>query len=226
MNVFDRLVDLALGLFPGGRFHQAEVQSCFPPLRGNLEHVVFARIDATGFQTLRAGGKFLHEGFQFRCRRCVADGRFLAIQLRSRQVEHRGGLHVGNLAKHLHEFRNVNETGEARVHPVTRAVRGKLHRCDWLAKRRSPGIEMIEVMLLQILRLKIPLHREHLGHAIGDGCARGEDHASSAIERLHMAHLEKHVEGPLAGGLRQARDAGHLRQVEQILEVMRLVHKC
>ena len=81
----------------------------------------------------------------------------------------------------------------------------------------------MEVMFLQILRLKIPLHREHLGHAVGDGCARGEDHAPAAIERLNVTHLEKHVEGPLAGGLRQSRDAGHLRQVEQIFEVMRLV---
>ncbi len=73
--------------------------------------------------------------------------------------------------------------------------------------------------------MKIALHREHLGHAVGDGRARGEDHAPAAIERLDVAHLEKHVEGPFTGGLRQARDASHLRQVEQILEVLRLVHK-
>ena len=84
---------------------------------------------------------------------------------------------------------------------------------------------MMEVMLLQILRLKIPLHREHLGHAVGDGCARGEDHTPAAIERLNVAHLEKHIERPLAGGLRQARDPRHLRQIEKVLEVVRFIHE-
>ena len=225
MNVFDGLVDLALGLVPGGRFHQAQVQSCLPSLRGNLEHVVFARIDAPSFQTLRASGEFLHECFQLRCPWCVADGWFLALQLGSRQVEHRGGLHVGSLAKHLHEFRHVDESGEPGVEPIARAVRGKLHRCDWFAESRRPRVEMMEVMLLQIPRLKIPLHREHLGHAVGDGCARGQDHAPAAIERLDVPHLQIHVEGPLAGSLRQAGDARHLGNVKQIFEVLRFVHE-
>jgi hypothetical protein len=34
-----------------------------------------------------------------------------------------------------------------------------------------------------------------------------------------MPDLEEHVEGPLRRGLRQARDAGHLRDIEQVLEV-------
>jgi hypothetical protein len=48
------------------------------------------------------------------------------------------------------------------------------------------------------VRLEIPLHGEHLGHAVGDGCAGGEHHAAAAVERLDVPHLQEHIEGPLA----------------------------
>ena len=84
---------------------------------------------------------------------------------------------------------------------------------------------MMEIVLLQVLGLEIPLHREHLGHAVRDGRTRGEHHTAPAVERLDMPHLQIHVEGPFAGGLRQACDARHLRDVKQVFEVMRLVHE-
>ncbi len=84
---------------------------------------------------------------------------------------------------------------------------------------------MLEPVPLESLGLEIPLHGEHLGHAVGDRSTRGEDHTAAAIERLDVTHLEKHVEGPLAGRLGQARHPGHFRHVEEVLEVVRLVHE-
>ena len=84
---------------------------------------------------------------------------------------------------------------------------------------------MVKAVFLKFIRLEIPLHGEHLGHAVRDRCARGEDDASTAVHGLNVAHLEIHIESPFAGGLRQSGDARHLREIKQILEVVRLVHK-
>ena len=40
---------------------------------------------------------------------------------------------------------------------------------------------MMQLVFLQILRLQIPLHGEHLGHAVGDGRAGGEGDTAAAI---------------------------------------------
>ena len=183
------------------------------------------RVNPAGFQSLGTRGECLNERLQFRRGRRVADGRLFAVQFRARQIQHRGGLHVGGLAEHLHQFRHVDEPGEARVQPVARAVRRKLHRRHRLAERRRPRIEVMQVVLLQVVRLQIPLHGEHLGHAVGDGRAGGEHHPAAAVQRLDVAHLQKHIERPFAGGLRQSGDARHLGDVKQILEIVRLVHE-
>lgn len=83
----------------------------------------------------------------------------------------------------------------------------------------------MQIVLLQVLGLEIPLHREHLGHAVRDGRARGENDPSPAVERLDMAHLQIHIERAFAGGLWQSGDAHHLGDVKQVLEVMGLVHE-
>ena len=83
----------------------------------------------------------------------------------------------------------------------------------------------MQVVLFQVARLEIPLHGEHFGHAVGDGRTRGEHNPSPAIEGLDMAHLQVHIEGPFAGGLRQAGNARHLGDVEQILKIVCLVHE-
>jgi len=40
-----------------------------------------------------------------------------------------------------------------------------------------------------------------------------------------VTHLQIHVERPLAGGLRQSRDARHFGDVKQVFEVVGLVHE-
>ena len=69
------------------------------------------------------------------------------------------------------------------------------------------------------------MHGEHLGHAVGDGRAGGEDDSAAIIRRLDVADFQIHVEGPLAGRLRQPGDARHLGNVKKIFEVVRLVYE-
>ena len=83
----------------------------------------------------------------------------------------------------------------------------------------------MQVVFLQIVGLQVTLHGEHLGHAVGDGRARGEDDTAAALHGLDMAHLEIHIESPFAGGLRQTGNARHLGDVKEIFEVVRLVHE-
>ena len=73
---------------------------------------------------------------------------------------------------------------------------------------------MMQVMFLQVVRLQIPLHGEHLGHAVGDGRAGGKHHAAAVVHGLNMTNFQKHIEGAFAGGLRQAGNARHLGDVK------------
>jgi hypothetical protein len=77
-------------------------------------------------------------------------------------------LHVCRLPEDLHQLRDVDEPGKARVQAIACAVRREFHHCHWFAKRRRPAIEMMQIMVLQSLRLQIALHRKHFGHAVGD----------------------------------------------------------
>ena len=135
------------------------------------------------------------------------------------------GLNVGDLAELLHEFRDIDEPGKPGVQPVAGAVRGEFHRGDGFAKRGRPGIEMVHLEGLERGHLEIPLHREHLRHAVGDGRAGGKDHPGAGVHALDVEHLQEHVERALRGGLRQPGDAGHLGDVEQVLEIVGLVHE-
>ena len=84
---------------------------------------------------------------------------------------------------------------------------------------------MIDVQRLERGHLQVALHGEHLGDAVGNRRPSGEDHAATAVDALHMGDFQEHVERALRRGLRQSRDARHLRDVEQVLVGMRLIHR-
>ena len=60
------------------------------------------------------------------------------------QVQHVGGLHVGEAAEHRQQLRQVDEFREARVHAVARAVRREFQRGDRFAEVGGPGVEMLD----------------------------------------------------------------------------------
>ena len=137
-NLFDGQIHFALRFVRCGRFHQPEIQSRLPSLGRDFQHVVFAGVNPAVFQSLGAGSERLHELLQLLRGWRITNGRLFTIQLRAWQIQHRGGLHVGGLTEHLHQFRHVDETREARVQPVARSVRRKFHCGHRFAERRRP----------------------------------------------------------------------------------------
>src|SRR5580658_2020172 len=84
---------------------------------------------------------------------------------------------------------------------------------------------MVQIVFLQVVRLEVPLHGEHFSHAVGDGGAGGKNDSTAVIHGLNMAHFEIHIEGALAGGLRQTGDASHLGNVKKVFKVVGFVHE-
>src|SRR6266508_4027767 len=82
---------------------------------------------------------------------------------------------------------------------------------------------MLKRSATQRVHLKVALHREHLGHRVGNWCTGGEDNTASFISGLYVLDFEKEIECALGGGLWQTGNSAHLCDVEQILEPLRLI---
>ena len=82
---------------------------------------------------------------------------------------------------------------------------------------------MLEMMTAQRVHLQVTLHCEHFGHRVGDRRAGRKDHPAAPVLFLDVLHLEEHVEGPLRRRLRQPGHPGHLGNIKQILEGLRLI---
>src|SRR6266496_3471058 len=82
---------------------------------------------------------------------------------------------------------------------------------------------MLERIVTQRVHLKKALHREHLGHCIGDGRAGGKYDTASFVSRLDVLNFEKQIECALGGSLRQTGNPRHLCDIEQILESLCLI---
>jgi hypothetical protein len=151
------------------------------------------------------------------------DDGLAGFQARPRQVQHLGGLHVGEGPEHLLEFRQVGEAGEPAARPQARAVRGDFHRVDDFAEGGRPGVEMLQPAAPQPLGVEESLHRVHLDHRVGNRRAGGERHAVAGMLLVEVAGFHVHVEGPLGAAGLDAGDALHLGRRLQVLEIMRLV---
>ena len=166
---------------------------------------------------LGAFGQRLDVGLERLARRRRDNLRLAGCHARARQIQHVGGLHVGDRAEHREQFRQVDEFGKARVHAVAGTVRREFERGHRFGEIRGPGVEMLDAALLQQVRAEIAQHGVHLGHGVRDRRAGREDHAAAAGDFADVAGLHEHIEGAVAVGVRQARDAVHLRGVEEIL---------
>ena len=66
------------------------------------------------------------------------------FELRSRQIEHVGRLHIGERPEHLLEFRQVGELRKSGTLPQAATIRRDFHRVDDFAERRRPDVEMFD----------------------------------------------------------------------------------
>ena len=82
---------------------------------------------------------------------------------------------------------------------------------------------MLQAIAAQCVHLQVALHREHFRHRVGNRRSGRENDASPFVLRLDVLNLEEHIECAFGCGLRQPGNARHLRDVEQVFELVRLV---
>ena len=127
--------------------------------------------------------------------------------LRDGQLEHICRLHVRHLLEHTHEFGEVVESGESRFGSVAGAFGGKLNGSDCLAKGARPCVKVEQAVSAEGIILQVLLHGVHFHHAVGNGRAGGENHASAAGQLVQVTAF--HVEVRALHCLRLA-DAAHI----------------
>ena len=119
------------------------VERQLPTVVGNQKHIIGGGIHHLVSDTLRAFGKpFYHlflslRGFQ---------NDIVIMRLRHRQIQHIRCLNVRRFLEHRHEFRKVVELGKPCFCPVAGALRGEFDSSDCLAKGRSPGVKVDQVI--------------------------------------------------------------------------------
>ena len=124
MDLLDREIRLRIGIVADVRKHKAQIERGFAAVGRHFEHVVVARIDPAALDFLGAPNEFIDEALQLgTARRADGDGPAL-IELRHRQLEHLGGLHVSDLAELLHQLGNIHESREAALQIDTRCRLG------------------------------------------------------------------------------------------------------
>jgi len=79
MNVFHRQIYFALRIVRQTGFHQPQIQRGLAAFRGDLEHIVFARVNPSAFQCLGAARETFDKLFQFRRGGRITDGRFFTF---------------------------------------------------------------------------------------------------------------------------------------------------
>ena len=221
----DGKINLGLLVRHGAGIDEPHVERSFSTFARDLQHVVHRRVNALLFQPFSSFRQSSDERFQFRtCGRCCNRGSSV-FQRRPREVEHICRLDVGHGTEYGKQFGKVDEFGEARVHPVSRSIRGKFERCHCLSEVRSPRIKVLHFTFGKHLWSKIPKHRVHLREGVGDRCACGEHNATALAAFLEIADLQEHVECAVAVGIRQARNPAHFCGIGQVLVQVGLVHK-
>ena len=120
------------------------VKRQLPAVVGNQKHIIGGGIHHLVSDTLRAVGKpFYHLFLSLRW----FQNDVVIMRLRHRQIQHIRCLNVRRFLEHRHEFREVVELGKPRFCPVAGTLRGELNRSNCLAKGRSPGVKVDQVIL-------------------------------------------------------------------------------
>ena len=154
-DVVHAAIDLAAGVVGQHGVDDPLVQAQFPPIRRNLEHVVPPGVHPPGVNLGSPLGELLHHGL------LVAGGLGLlhmVLHLRGGEVQLVGGLDVCCLMEHGHEFRQIEEVGEAGPGPVASSLGGQLDGRHRLPKGGGPVVKMVKPLMFQRGLLEIPLH--------------------------------------------------------------------
>ena len=218
---------LALGIEPGRRHHQPEIQSSLAAVRGDRQHVVILRLDGAVANVFRTSHQGLNKGLQRLAGRAGHDAGLAAAQGRYRQIQHFCRTDIRHFAKHRHQLGHVDEAGEPRVHAVATAVRRDFQRRHTFTKGGCPGVKLLQTQFLQPVGLQVAHHGVDLRHGVGDRCRRGKHHPAlgMAMELHGVARLQEQVERAFRAGHGQTCHTGHLGEPVEVLVQMGLVNE-
>ena len=222
-NIVSASVDLTPFLIRQGRVDHTLGVGNLSAITGDLQHVVNGRINI--LDVVRSLFQFLHivllelSGF--------TDHNIDLAAL------HLGDFQTGNIGQYVRkvpeqqlQLAHVLKPGKALLHTVALSAGLDLHAVDNFAKLLRPGIKSGKPKLIQQIRLQILLHDVHFAHGVHNRCCSGEHDTTAAVQLLQVAYLGVKVKSSLAAVLiAQTSNIGHGSGVEQILEVVGLVHE-
>ena len=189
-NVPNTGVQLTVGVIRQHGIHQADIQTDFPAIIRDAEHIVLGRIHRTGMDFGGAFAQLLHHFF-------LNLGRFryhgFKLCIRHWQMKLVRGFDVGNFFEHRHQLREVEELGKSCPRPIARTLRGKFDGGSGFTKSRCPRIKMGQILLLERAVLQIPHNRVQFGHGIADRGSRCEHHAAPACDFVQIAAFAEHI---------------------------------
>ena len=227
-HILHAFQDLAPVLIGQAAVNQALGIADFFAVVEDLKDVILALAFAAAPQGLGPLAQLLHE--------LLLEGGGVTLHNRALAPGHLGDLQVGQLRsvydhvcerpEHLLHLAQVLVLGKALLQLV--AVTAGLHLADrhHVAELVGPGVEVGDALGLQQVGLQVSLHGVKLHHAVHYRGGRGEHHAPPAVELLQPPHFHVQIQAPLAAALvAQVGNALHLRGVEQVLEVVGLVHE-
>ena len=146
---------------------------------------------------------------------------------------HLGNFQAGNVGENIRkvaeqqlQLAHILKSGETLFHTIALSTRLDLHTVDHFTELLCPCIEGGKSQLIQQVRLQILLHNVHFGHRVHNRRSSGKHDTTATVQLLQVAHLGVKVKCPLGAILiTQARYIGHTGGVEQVLEIVGLVHK-
>ena len=222
-DIISAAVDLAAFLIRQARIDHTLGVGDFSAVTGDLQHVIH-----TGINILDIVGsffQFLHEVLLELARFTHHDIYFAALHLRDFQTRNIGQ-HIRKVPEKQLQLAHVLKPGEALFHTIALAAGLNLHTVDHFTELLCPGIESRKPQLIQQIRLQILLHDVHLAHGVHNRRSGSKYDATAAVQLLQIANLGVKVKRSLGAVLvAQTRNIGHGGGVEQILEVVGLVHE-
>ena len=99
---------------------------------------------------------------------------------------------------------------------VAGALRRKLHGCYRFTEVCCPCVKVLEAVILQRLRLQIPLHGVQLHHTVGNGRSGGKHNAMPICQLVEILAFEIHIAGLLGFRLGNARHVLHFTYCGEI----------
>ena len=204
---------------------QPQIQRRFSPVARNLEHIVFFGRNAATADCLRPFQQQIHHHLELRRRRRDDNAVFAVFESRTRQIEHLRRLHIGKVAELGQQFRQIDEPGKARVHPVARSSGRQLQCRHRFTKIGSPSVELRHTSGIQCLGIEVALHGVQFRHGIGDRRPCCKHHTLFLIPLPQPARLDVHVRGAIACAVGQPCHTSHLGNKAEVFVQISFIHK-